>query len=193
MLGRIAEADRNLISRFSRLTTPNKRGGEYMQLGNKILLIAIVIIIALILQVALLAADRRETPATAAIEFARDYYNLKPSMSERLCSELVEEEELGVVDDYLYRMSREAESMGFEESFLKMKLFHIETTTEMLDEDSAEVHLHALRRRNLNPVFNAIARWFFLGQVYEVQETLTVLREDDHWKVCGEPFELLGL
>jgi len=35
-----------------------------------------------------------------------------------------------------------------------------------------------------------VAKIFCLGDTYQVEETLTVVKEDDGWKVCGQPFSL---
>ena len=73
-----------------------------------------------------------------------------------------------------------------------MTLSHIETETQMVDENVAEVRINCNRRRAVNPVFALVAKIFSLGETYEVQETLTLVKEDDLWKVCGEPFALVG-
>jgi hypothetical protein len=36
-----------------------------------------------------------------------------------------------------------------------------------------------------------VAKIFSLGETYKVEETLTLVKEDDLWKVCGEPFALI--
>jgi hypothetical protein len=36
-----------------------------------------------------------------------------------------------------------------------------------------------------------VAKIFFLGDSHKVEETLTVVKEDDGWKVCGQPFSLI--
>ena len=154
--------------------------------------IAAVIIAAFILQVVLATADQHELPANAAVEFSKAYFKLSDGMEKRLCSEITEDGESDVVDDYLNRMADQARSEGFDPSWMKMALLHIETETQMLDDNVAEVRINCNRRRAVNPVFALVAKLFSLGETYQVEETLTLVKEDDLWKVCGEPFALIG-
>ncbi|MGB5746868.1 MAG: hypothetical protein WBM69_07800 [Desulfobacterales bacterium] len=161
-----------------------------MSSGSKIMVLATVIIVAFILQIVLIAADRHETPGTVAVAFSKAYFNLDVDMAALLCSEMTEDEGADVVDDYLQRVAAEARAEGFDPSWKKMALSHIELETEMVDENMAEVQISCERRRSINPVFAAVAKIFFLGDTYKVEETLTVVKEDDGWKVCGQPFSL---
>ena len=161
--------------------------------GTKFLVFAMVIMLAFILQVVLIIADRREIPAKAAIEFTKAYFNLDKSMAKRLCSALSEEAEGDVVDDYLSRVAEEARTMGFALNYMKCTLSHIETATEMQDDNTAKVRISADRRRYLNPLFGIIAKLFFLTETHKVDETLTLVKENDRWKVCEAPFSLVEL
>ena len=60
----------------------------------------------------------------------------------------------------------------------------------MVDENTAQIQITGERRRSPNPVFGAVAKIFCLGDTHQVEETLTVVKEDDGWKVCGQPFSL---
>ena len=161
-----------------------------MDQGTKFLAFASVVIIALILQVALIIADNNESPAQTAICFTKAYFKLDKSMGQYLCNELVEDAEADVVDDYLHQVTEEAKAMGFKQNYMKTALVHVETQTEMQDENTAIVRIKAERRRYLNPIFGAIANIFFLTETYEVDKTYTVVNEDGQWKVCGTPFLL---
>ena len=158
--------------------------------GSKIVVLATVFFVALILQIVLIGADRHETPGTAAVAFSKAYFNLDAGMADLLCSQMAEEEGADVVDDYLQRVAAGARAEGFQPSWRKMVLSHIEIQTEMVDENTAEVQIACERRRSINPVYAAVAKIFFLGDTYKVEETLTVVKEDDGWKVCGQPFSL---
>lgn len=158
--------------------------------GSKILVLATVVIVAFILQIGLVGADRHETPGTVAVDFSKAYFKLDADMADLLCSEMTENEDTDVVDDYLKRVAAEAGAEGFDPSWKRMVLSHIELKTEMLDENMAKVHISCDRRRSINPVFGAVAKIFFLGDTYQVEETLSVVKEDDGWKVCGQPFSL---
>jgi hypothetical protein len=72
-----------------------------------------------------------------------------------------------------------------------MALAHIKVKSEMIDENSARVHLTSSRRRAINPIFGLVSKVFVLGETYEVEETLTVIKEADGWKVCGQPYSLI--
>ncbi len=159
---------------------------------NKYIPIAAVIIVAFILQIVLIAADDHESPGKAAVEFSKAYFKLNKAMEKRLCSAITEDGESDVVGDYLYRVTDQANSEGFDGSWMKMVLSHIETETQMMDDNVAEVRINCNRRRAVNPVFALVAKIFSLGETYKVEETLTLVKEDDRWKVCGEPFALIG-
>jgi hypothetical protein len=161
-----------------------------MDQGTKFMALATVIIIAVILQVALISLQDTPSPAQTAVCFTKAYFKLDESMGQYLCQELVEDAERDIVDDYLYQVKEEGKTMGFKKNYMKTALSHVKTHTEMLDENTAIVSIHGKRRRYLNPVFGAIANLFFLTESYEVDKTLKVVNEDGQWKVCGTPFML---
>jgi hypothetical protein len=160
--------------------------------GGKFLAIGSVIIIAVILQVVLVMAGPKDTPGHAAVEFSKAYFMLDGDMAERLCSEVGENDGSEVVADYLQRMAAAARTEGFAPSWKKMALSHIEIETRMVDDNTAQVHLSCHRRRSPNLIFGAVAKVFFLSDSYPVDATLTVVKEDGRWKVCGRPFSLMG-
>ena len=164
-----------------------------MDQGTKFLAFAAVIIIAVILQVGLIISDDNESPAQTAVCFTKAYFKLDESMGQYLCKELIEDEEADVVGDYLHQVAEDAKAMGFKKNYMKTVLGHVETQTEMQDENTAIVRIKGERRRYLNPVFGAIAKIFFLTDSYEVDKTIEVVREEGQWKVCGTPFLLAGL
>jgi hypothetical protein len=143
--------------------------------------------------VVLIIADKQEIPAKAAIAFSQAYFKLDRAMGDYLCSQISEKAGGDVVDEYLNRTSEEAKAMGFDLNYMKNVLAYIETTTEMEDENTAKVKITADRKRYLNPLFGIIAQLFFLTESYGVEETLTLVKEDGQWKVCGEPFDLVEL
>ena len=162
-----------------------------MNRGNKFIVLASVVVVALVLQVVLIIADRHDSPAKAAVEFSKAYFKQNECMADRLCSELTADVETDVVGDYINRVADEARSDGFQPGWMRMALSHIEVETEMLDEDTAEVHFTSRRMRSINPVYGLVSKIFFLGQTYDVAETLTVIKEEDGWKVCGQPYSLI--
>ncbi len=164
-----------------------------MDSGSKFLAIAAVIIVALILQVTLIVADRQELPAKTAVAFAQAYFKLDTCMAQYLCNELTEEADENVVDGYLSRVTEEAGVMGYKTNYMKTALSHIESETEMEDENTAIVRIKAERRRYLNPIFGAIGKIFCLTETYPVDISLTLVQEDGHWKVCSAPFSRVEL
>ncbi len=162
-----------------------------MDSGNKFMVLASVVIVALVLQVVLIIADRHDSPGKAAVEFSKAYFKQNEYMADRLCSDVIADEKIDVVGDYIHRVGDEARANGFKPSWMRMALSHIEVEVEMLDKNTAEVHLTSNRMRTINPVFGIVSKIFFLGETYDVNETLTVVKEDDGWKVCGQPYSLI--
>jgi len=162
-----------------------------MDSGNKIIVLASVVIVALILQVVLIIVDRHDSPGMAAVEFSKAYFKQNECMADRLCSDLIADGETDVVDDYIDRVADEARADGFKPSWMRMALSHTEVEVEMLDENTAEVHLTSTRMRSINPVYGLVSKVFSLGESHEVEETLNVVKEADGWKVCGEPYALI--
>jgi hypothetical protein len=60
----------------------------------------------------------------------------------------------------------------------------------MADENSATVRITGERLRSINPVYAIVGRLFFLIESHEIDETLTLVKEEGRWKVCGKPFSL---
>lgn len=162
-----------------------------MDSSKNLMVLAGVVIAALVLQVILIFADRNDTPGKAAVDFSKAYFKLDDGMTDYLCSELAGDEETNYVMDYINRVSDEARANGYEPSWMKMALGHIEVEAEMTDENSARVHLNSSRMRAVNPIYGLVSKVFVLGETYEVEETLTVIKEEDGWKVCGQPYNLI--
>jgi hypothetical protein len=162
-----------------------------MDRSSKLITFASVVIVALFLQIVLIISDHHESPGKAAVEFSKAYFKLDKAMAERLCSEMTDDGESEVVDDYLNRVADEARADGFDVSWMRMSLSHIEIETQMVDDNTAEVQITCNRRRSVNPVYGIVAKIFFLGETYKVAETLTLVKEDERWKVCGQPFALI--
>jgi hypothetical protein len=161
-----------------------------MDSGAKFLSITAVIVLAVMLQVFLVVTENRETAARAAVDFARAYYQQDASMADRLCQDILENEETDPVADYINHVSDEAARLGFDASWMKMALGHVKTKTHLIDENTAEVTIKASMRRNINPLFYLVSRVFFLGETLHMEETLTLVKEDNRWKVCDEPLAL---
>ena len=162
-----------------------------MDSGNKLMVLASVVIVALVLQAALILADRHDSPGKAAVEFSKAYFKQNECMADRLCSDLLGDEEVDVVGEYIDRVADEARANGFKPSWMRMALSHTEVEVEMIDENTAEVNLTASSMRSVNPVFGVVSKVFWLGESYEVEGKLTVVKEEGGWKVCGQPYSLI--
>ena len=150
-----------------------------------------VIVIAVILQVILILVGKVDNPAEAAVDFTKAYFMLDgPSMSKRLCTEIAEDDEGNLVDDYLNHVADQARSMGFSQSYMRNQLAHIQADIQMEDENNARVRITGERLRSINPAFALIGKLFFLIESHKVDVTLNLVKEDDQWKVCGKPFLL---
>ena len=169
-----------------------------MDNGNKFMVLASVVIAALVLQVVLIIADRHDSPGKAAVEFSKAYFKLNECMAYRLCSDVTADKENDVVGDYIARAAAEARAHGFKPRWSRMALSHIEVETEMLDENTAEVHLTSNRMRSVNPVFGLVSKVFFLGETYDVEEIFSQSVEETvqdryrtfHFQVrCHPPLE----
>mgnify|MGYP001552200857 FL=1 len=159
--------------------------------GKNLAIIGFVVVVFVILQGILISIEKVDNPATAAVDFAKAYFMLDgPSMSERLCSELVEDEELNIVNTYLNSVADRARMLGFSKNYMRTQLSHVSTEVQMTDENNAEVRITGERLRSINPVFAIIGRLFFLIESQGVDETLSLIKENGRWKVCGRPFSL---
>ncbi|NNG00443.1 MAG: hypothetical protein HKM93_13740 [Desulfobacteraceae bacterium] len=156
---------------------------------NKGAIFVIVILLGIFLQIFLIQADSMDSPSRAVIEFSKAYFTFDTDMSDRLCSRILENED--VIGDYIYNAGQEASAKGYDIGFLKQSLSHIHTEIVEPDDTSVRIHLTAKRRTGINPAFTWVATLFRLGQTHEVDEYIDVVQEDGQWKVCGSPFSLL--
>jgi len=109
-------------------------------------------------------------------------------MSEYVCKELMEEE--NIVEKYINQVANEAQNLGFKLSYMRSMLYHIKTDILSEDESEAKIRITCERKRMINPIFTIIGKLFFIGETYEVDETLNIIKEDGKWKVCGRAFSL---
>jgi len=152
--------------------------------------IILVLISGFFLQVLLSYADTRDTPNKAVVEFSKAYFKLEKSMAERICKERLASEDIDVVDQYIYLAGKEAKERGFDISFMKNELYHIETEIISQNDTDAQIRITGQRRVAINPVYPIITKVFNIGGAYDVDETINVKKEDGKWKVCGDLFSL---
>ena len=158
-----------------------------MAKDNRITGVVLVIFFGIILQLLLGMADTRSTPGKTAVEFTKAYFSLDASMSEYICNELMEE---NIADKYINQVAQEAQDIGFKLNYMRSMLYNIKTDIISEDESEADIRITCERKRMINPVFTIIGKLFFIGETYEVDETLNIIKEDGKWKICGRAFSL---
>ena len=163
-----------------------------MRSGKNVMIIGSVIVVFVILQaILILTSGKVNNPAEVAIEFTKAYFMLDgTSMSENLCSEISEDAGADIVGGYLFHTAEQARAMGFSPGYMKNQLSGVHTETHMMDETNAKVRITGKRLRSINPVFALVGRLFFLIETHKFDETLTLVKEDGDWRVCGRPFSL---
>ena len=158
---------------------------------KNLMIVGFVVVVFVILQGILLCVGKDDTPVEAAVDFTKAYFMLDgPAMTKLLCSEILEDEEADVVGTYLNSVAVLARSMGFSPDYMKNQLGDISTEVQMTDENNAQVRITGERLRCINPVYAMVGRLFFLIKSHKVDETLSLVKEEGRWKVCGEPFSL---
>ena len=161
-----------------------------MEQGKMFITIAAVVVLGIIIQVILIGADAMSTPSKTVIKFTKAYFNLDRSMSKYMCSEFATEEDVDAAAEYMNRLADEAKTLGFSRNYMKSKLYSVHTDIIAKSETEAQVRITAVRKRNINPVYTIVGKLFFIGETYEVDETLKVIKEDGQWKICGQAFAL---
>jgi hypothetical protein len=150
----------------------------------------IVIGLGIVLQVLLVFASCTSTPYNAAIAFTKAYFKLDPSMADYLCEESKTIDDMDTVAGYIYQAASAARERGFDKSFAKSQLYHIDTETVYTSDSAATVTISALRRTAINPIYAWVAQLFHIGGTYPFEATLDVVKEDGRWKVCSDPLAL---
>jgi hypothetical protein len=152
--------------------------------------IALSVLGALILQAIFVFADCKDTPGMTAIEFSKAYFMLNPTMTERLCADRKMVGDIDTVNHYIHIVSQKAGARGFRLEFMKNRLYNIKTKTLRMDDTSAEVHLTGRKRFAMNPLYAIVAQIFGFSKSHEVDQTLSLVKKDGSWKVCGGLFDL---
>ncbi|MBW1695327.1 MAG: hypothetical protein JRH18_08405 [Deltaproteobacteria bacterium] len=152
--------------------------------------LAVTILAAIIVQLILISADRRDTPTKAVIEFSKAFFMFKPSMAERLCEDLHTIGGMNAVEYFLSVIAGEARERGFGLGYMKTRLYDVKTKTLKKDDKSAEVQLVGKRRFAMNPLYALVAQIFGFSKPQKVETIITVRNENGRWKVCDNPLEL---
>ncbi len=161
-----------------------------MEQAKRFFPIALALLLWFILQGLFIILDSKDTPTQTVVKFTKAYFDLDRGMSEYLCSQFTSKEDVDVVDEYLHRMADEARSQGFSLDYMRSMLYSIHTDLISQNDSEARVRITATRKRNINLVYTIVAKLFFIGETYEVDEVVDVIKEDGKWKVCGKVFSL---
>ena len=124
---------------------------------NKIAALILTLIIGIGVQVFFYTIDRQNRPNLVAAEFSKAYFQLDPSMADKICTErLTSGEDVDLVDKYIYQATREAKKRGFNSTFSRYKLYDI--TTEIISKtwETSQVRITGKRRVAINPVYPVV-------------------------------------
>ena len=146
---------------------------------------AIIIGIAIVLQLALIGADCRQTPAKIVRNFVEAYVAIDPQMQDYVCSGLAEK---GVVDNFLYKKHEEAARRGFSINYLRHQFTKLHIRAVELSDKAMTYHVQGTTRVCINRPFMIIGKLFRIGQDYPVDEHIHLTRQNGQWRVCGNPF-----
>ena len=151
--------------------------------------LALVVLLGILVQVVLVAADIKETPVKAAIAFTKAFYQLSPAVTERMCGDLLEDQDL--VDDVFYEAEAEARAKGFSAAYPRMQLFHVQAAVLAQDEASAQVQVTCSMKRAIHPTFAYFLKIMNMGETYHLDEVVDLVNEDGRWKVCGYDYAMI--
>ena len=158
-----------------------------MNMSDRISVISMVIFFAAILQSLLIFADDQNTPHTAAAEFTKAYFLFDAdAMHKSTCTS--NQMSKNKIDQYVYRNVKEAKDRGVPIDYLKSRLSYIDTKILSVDKEKALVRVTGTRRISVNPFYEFVARIFQIGETYNFDMVLSVVKEAEEWKICGNSF-----
>ena len=151
--------------------------------------LVLVVLLGVAVQVVLVAAQTKEAPADAAVEFTKAFYKMSPSITDRMCGDLLEDEKQ--VSDLFYEAVAKARLRGFSASYPKMQLFHVQAAVLAQDDTSAQVELSCSMKRAIHPAFAYFLKMWNMGETYHLDEVVDLVKEEGRWKVCGYDYALM--
>jgi predicted DNA binding CopG/RHH family protein len=158
---------------------------------DKIVNIIMVIMFGIFLQIIFMFGEAKDNPNKTAVKFTKAYFTLDKSMSGHLCKALASSDEENIVEKFIQKTETEAAERGLSSDFMKSRLFNIETETISKTDKEITLKISADRIVAINPLYALVTKLFHLGKIHKVDDTITVIKEDGKWKVCGKPFSLL--
>jgi len=161
-----------------------------MDQTDRISVISMVIFFTAILQSLLIFADDQNSPHTAAIKFTKAYFLFDANdMSTRMCKK--NQVPANMVDQYVYRIAKEAKDRGVPIDYLKSRFTHIETEMVSGDKTKALIRVTGTRRISVNPFYGFVAGIFQIGEAHSVDLLLSLVKEAEKWKICGNSIPVL--
>lgn len=143
----------------------------------------VLVVVFVVLQPVLVVLDCRQTSASVAKQFVEDYYYLDPDMEKWLCGQVVETQ---WVETYLQSKTDEAAQRGFGIKNLRRMFTHMHLETLTAQEDAAVVQVKGTLRTAIYPAFMVVGKIFGIGQNYDVETTINLIKEDGRWRVCNQ-------
>ena len=160
-----------------------------MERFRNLIPLVLVVLLGILVQVVLVAADTKETPAKAAVAFTKAFYKLSPAVTERMCGDLLADE--NPTDEVFHQAVMDAQARGFSASYPRMQLFHLQAAVLAQDEASAQVRLTCSMKRAIHPAFAYFLKIMDMGETYHLDEVVDLVNEDGKWKVCGYDYAMI--
>ena len=131
------------------------------------------------------------SPAQVVKDFTKAYYMLEPSMADFLSKDArINENDVDMVEVYLRLQDNDAYSRGYQTSYLQMKPILMKTKILTMDDSSARIQIDAITIRSINPLFRIVGYVFCLLEEHEVQDTISLVKEEGIWKIGPGAFDL---
>ncbi len=142
-----------------------------------------VIVLFIIFQIFISISDlNQDTPGIAACEFTKAYFKADKSMEDRICSSRLMVNGVNMVEKYIQEKTVEANSKGFSLWYTKDKIYDMKIEKDDSDKSTA-LKVTVKTKPPLKSFFTK-------EELEEEQATLTLIKEDGKWKVCGDLFDL---
>lgn len=159
--------------------------------NNKVITISLVLLVGIILQIVLAVlpciTGKTNTPHEAAVDFAKAYFMIDPSMSDFLSKDKQVVDGSNVAKEHFERNRIEAEKMGFGTNYMRYRLYHIETKMLDKNDDRAKVMIKGSLKRAIRTIYSIIADIPFIdiGKRHKIEGTIDLIKEDGIWKAEG--------
>jgi len=155
-----------------------------MKKNSKLISVIIVLFMVLCLHTSS-AFAQNDSPEKVVKNFAKAYFMLDNSMAQYLAKDAVNK-----IDPYLEKKATEARNRGYKISFLQKFPTRMNIKIINMNDSSATVEFDAITIRNINPVFRIIGSALDLLEQYKVHDIITLVKENQEWKISPGAFEM---